>query len=146
MKVFAGSLFILFCAVIHSFGQDYFVGNEKYNSYKLIIFYDNLPGNILPQNLFQYYQNLTDSDIDTSEQLIDTKNQERRINIITKTASKYYLSITRYIADHFLQSGQIVEIKYIINDYEIVSDDIVRLLKIKKENAKNVSFTTNNDE
>jgi len=118
-------------------------GNEIYNSYKQVLYIDNIEQKLIP-DIFNniYYSQLDRTDLRIGYQDIDTIHQVRSIYVYSKKAKDGYLFINRNIMHKMKElSLSNTKISYEYNGEAIItSNDINKILTLKVKRIKTFSI------
>ena len=111
------------------------VGYEKYNSYKLCFYVDNLAQQLIPDVFNSAYYNSKFYKV--SLQVIDNIRQKRDVHIRTKKAKDGYLFVNKSIMDKIADldcDSDKLKISYVYNNKVVTTkEDVMRILGLRKK-------------
>lgn len=122
--------------------------DEIYNSYKQVLYIDNIEQKLIP-DIFNniYYSHLDRTDLRIDHQDIDTIHQVRSVYVHSKKAEDGYLFINKNIMHKIKElSLSNTKISYVYNGKTIITpNDIDKVLTLKVKRIKTFSILYNKE-
>ena len=108
---------------------------ERYNFYEYIFIVDNLPQNILSNEVHEYYyRNLSQKQYRVKYQFIDPKAKQRIINAISRDAKSGYLFVNQRISERVNNIEDRLIVQYTYNGTPVESaEEVKRLVRLRRK-------------